>query len=69
MKKGRAEAAMQLWSDVLARAPGLETARLNLALARRLAGDPKGAEVVLIEGLKLNPGATDMRRLLDQIRR
>jgi predicted Zn-dependent protease len=68
MKKGRADEAMRLWSDVLARSPGLEIARMNLALARRLAGDLKSAEQTLNDGLSLNPGATEMRRLLNQLR-
>jgi Tfp pilus assembly protein PilF len=69
MKKGRANEAMRLWSDVLARSPGLEIARMNLALARHLAGDSKGAEETLKDGLDLNPGATEMRRLLNRVRR
>ena len=47
---------MRLWSDVLARSPGLEIARMNLALGRRLAGDYKSAEQILKKGLNLNPG-------------
>jgi Tfp pilus assembly protein PilF len=68
IKKGRATEAMRLWSDVLARSPGLEIARMNLALGRRLAGDYKSAEQVLKDGLDLNPGATGMRKLLNQLR-
>jgi tetratricopeptide (TPR) repeat protein len=68
MKKGRATEAMRLWSDVLARSPGLEIARMNLALARRLAGEYESAKQVLRDGLNLNPGATEMQRLLNQIR-
>jgi hypothetical protein len=67
MKIGRADEAMHLWSDVLTRSPGLEIARMNLAMARRLAGDFKAAEQVLKDGLELNPGATEMRRLLNQL--
>jgi hypothetical protein len=69
MKKGRADEAMRLWSEVLARSPGLEIARMNLALARHLAGDSQAAEQVLKGGLDLNPGAAEMRRLLNQIAR
>jgi Tfp pilus assembly protein PilF len=69
MKKGRADEAMRLWSDVLARSPGLEIARMNLALARHLAGDSDAAEQVLKGGLDLNPGATELRRLSNQIAR
>ena len=58
---------MRLWSDVLARSPGLEIARMNLALGRRLAGDYKSAEQLLKDGLDLNPGATEMRKLLNQL--
>jgi hypothetical protein len=60
---------MRLWSDVLGRSPGMEIARMNLALARHLAGDSAAAEQVLKVGLDLNPGATEMRRLLTQIAR
>ena len=68
MKKGRADEAMRLWSDVIARSPGLETARMNLALARHLAGDSKSAEQTLKDGLDLNPGATQMRKLFNRVR-
>jgi len=68
IKKGRATEAMSLWSDVLARSPGLEIARMNLALALRLAGDIRSAEQTLKGGLDLNPGATQMRRLLNELR-
>jgi hypothetical protein len=67
MNRGRADEAMRLWSDVLKRSPGLEIARMNLALARRLSGDSNAAEQVLKYGLNLNPGATEMRRLLKQL--
>jgi len=68
MKKGHASEAIRLWLDVLARSPGLEIARLNLALALRLTGYSQSAEQTLQEGLKLNPGAIEMRKLLNQTR-
>jgi hypothetical protein len=58
---------MRLWSDVLTRSPGLEIARMNLAMARRLAGDSKAAEEILKAGLDLNPGDIEMRRFWNQI--
>lgn len=68
MKKGRAGEAIRLWTDVLVRSPGLEVARLNLALALHRTGYSQAAEQALMEGLNLNPGAIEMRSVLNQIR-
>ena len=69
MSFGRSAEAIRLWSTVLERGPGFEAARMNLAVAQFRAGDATAARETLIKGLDLNPGAREMRALLNQLRR
>jgi tetratricopeptide (TPR) repeat protein len=68
MKRGQAPEAMRLWRDALERSPGLENARLSLAVAQYRTGDIRGAEAGLVKLLELNPSNTVGRKLLNEVR-
>ena len=65
--EGKLAESIALWTGVLARNPGLESARLNLAVAQVRNGDPAAARVTLREALRFNPAsskALDLQREL-----
>lgn len=64
---GDLPAAIRLWGGVLARAPGEESARLNLAVAEYRSGDPKSAAATLREGVALDPLWTRAKTMLAEI--
>jgi predicted CXXCH cytochrome family protein len=68
MQGDRTGDAIKLWSGVLARSPGYEAARMNLAVAQFRAGESESAQQTLVTGLELNPGSRAVRKLLDQFR-
>jgi hypothetical protein len=66
-QKGRYREAIPLWEGALARNPGLDLTRTNLAMAQWQAGDLRSAEATLVKGLELSPGfrpAADLLRKL-----
>lgn len=67
MKRGRSKDAMRLWSDAIARAPGLTSARVNLAVAQYRAGDRAAAEATLRKALEYDPDDGTTRQLLSEI--
>jgi Flp pilus assembly protein TadD len=67
MKRNEPQEAIRLWTDALARSPGLESARVNLAVAQYRAGDRIAAKTTLAEGLEYNPGSTGLRRMLAEM--
>ena len=68
LKRGRVADAIRLWSDAVARSPGSEAARMNLAMAQFRSGDLRSAEASLVKLLELNPGSTEARELLTRVR-
>jgi hypothetical protein len=68
LKRGRVADAIRLWSDVVARSPGSEAARMNLAAAQFRSGDLRSAEASLVKLLELNPGSTEARQMLTRVR-
>jgi hypothetical protein len=66
-KQGRLEDAVKLWRDALKRSPGLEGARMNLAVALFQSGDIPAARSVLEAGLRLNPVSRRIQELLGRL--
>jgi hypothetical protein len=69
IKRGRAHEAMRLWTDALARNPGLTSVSMNLAVAQYQAGDPAAAEATVLKLLEYDPDQETARQLLSEIRR
>jgi Flp pilus assembly protein TadD len=69
IKRGRAREAMRLWTDALARNPGLTSVSMNLAVAQYQAGDPAAAEATVLKLLEYDPDQETARQLLSEIRR
>jgi hypothetical protein len=68
IKRGRAREAMRLWTDALARNPGLTSVSMNLAVAQYQAGDPAAAEATVLKLLEYDPDQETARQLLNEIR-
>jgi tetratricopeptide (TPR) repeat protein len=66
-KEGRVAESIELWSDVVARAPGLESARFNLAVAQYRSGDAAAARRTLREALAINPASRKAVQLMRQL--
>lgn len=62
--EGHMDKAIPLWRAALSRNPGLEGARLNLAVALYRSGDGGGARETLREGLRFNPASARMKEML-----
>jgi predicted CXXCH cytochrome family protein len=60
--------AIRLWSDALARNPGLDLTRTNLAMAQWRSGDRAGAQTTLRKGLDLSPGFRPAIDLLQKLK-
>jgi tetratricopeptide (TPR) repeat protein len=65
--RGDMEAAMKLWSQALQRNPGLEAARLNLAVAQYRSGNVEAARTNLRTALKYDPFSQRARQLLQSM--
>ncbi|MBV8820656.1 MAG: hypothetical protein JO022_20010 [Acidobacteriaceae bacterium] len=65
--KGELAKSIPLWKAALSRSPGLEAARLNLAVALYRGDNAEAARAVLTEGLRFNPASRQIRALLREI--
>jgi predicted CXXCH cytochrome family protein len=54
-KRGQIDESIRLWTGVLKRSPGLESARMNLVVALKATGDEATARQVIRDGRKINP--------------
>lgn len=65
-KQGQVTRSIELWTGVLKRNPGLESARTNLAVALAGSGDAEAAKAVVREGLRFDPLSQRLQNLLRQ---
>lgn len=68
MERGEFASAIRLWEDALAKNPGLELVRINLALAQWRAGQLDPAESNLNKVISLSPGFAQPRELLEKLK-
>jgi tetratricopeptide (TPR) repeat protein len=66
-KQGDLDSAIRSWTQALQRNPGLEAARLNLAVAQIQSGRTESARANLKTGLKYDPFSPRLRELLRSI--
>lgn len=67
--RGRHSDAVRLWEDVLVRNTGLDTARINLALAHLRSGNRDAAERSLLKALEYQPDFPLARKLWSELQR
>lgn len=67
-KEGRVAEAMDLWKRAVGKNPGLEAARLNLAVAQYRNGDAAGARMTIQQGLRLDPFWERAQELFSEMR-
>jgi hypothetical protein len=70
-REGRIPESIQLWQEALGRSPGLEGARINMAVAQYRSGDAAAAKATLQEALTLNPAsrrAAELQKEIEQAR-
>lgn len=63
-KRGRIDESIRLWTEVLRRSPGLESARVNLAVALTARGDAAASKRVVEAGLAIDPFSIALKNLL-----
>lgn len=68
LQQGQSAEAIRLWVDALARNPGLDLTRTNLAMAQWQTGDRAGAVATLEKGLALSPAFRPASDLLKRLR-
>lgn len=66
-KQGKIEESIRLWKSAFERAPTLESAWLNLAVAQHRSGDVEAAKATLKKGLRFNPVSRPARQLLREM--
>jgi Tetratricopeptide repeat/Cytochrome c554 and c-prime len=66
-KRSRFQEAILLWEDALSRNAGLETAKLNLALAYLRVGNAAAARSALLKALEYDPDLPLARKLLSDL--
>ncbi len=64
-KRGEIEQSIRIWTEVLQRSPGLESARINLAVALKATGKADTARQVVEDGLKIDPLSRNLANLLE----
>jgi tetratricopeptide (TPR) repeat protein len=63
-KLGRIDESIRLWTDVLQRSPGLESARTNLIIALKATGQTESARRLVEAGLKIDPRSRTLQDAL-----
>jgi len=62
-------AAIRLWEDALSRNPGIDAARINLALAYLRQGDQSAGQKAILRALEFQPDSSQTQKLLAEVGR
>jgi len=68
-RRNRFQEAIRIWEDALSRNPGLETARVYLAIVYLQSGDSTAAEAALLKALEHSPDSQPAHKFLLDLRK